>query len=70
MPATPETDVMTFAARDGSPDEVPMQADSVAELKATIADVMQKDTGQAPVLEALLAKGYENLPPCLPVETH
>ena len=39
---------------------------SVSALQATVAEWLRAESGQAPNLAAMLARGYENLRPCLP----
>lgn len=54
------------ASRDGSP-AIQHESDAgIAELRATVAEWLRAEDGNAPDAAAMLARGYENLRPCLP----
>ena len=45
--------------------EAPTPAVIIA-LKSAVGDLLRAETGRAPNLDAMLVRGYESLPPCLP----
>lgn len=55
-----------LASRDGAPAEVAIEASALSALRATVAELMRTQSGQVPRVDELLARGYENLQPCLP----
>ena len=54
------------ASHGGSPSMQAAPDPSVSALQATVAEWLRAESGQAPNLAAMLARGYENLRPCLP----
>jgi hypothetical protein len=57
------------ASRDGGP-AIQHEADAgIAELRAAVAEWLRIENGNAPDAAAMLARGYENLRPCLPAGT-
>lgn len=54
------------ASHGGSPSIQATPDPSVSALRATVAEWLRAETGQVPNLDAMLARGYENLRPCLP----
>lgn len=57
-----------LAAEGGKPGEVALDAQQLIALITAASDLLRRETGHAPNLERLQAKGYENLRPCLPTE--
>jgi hypothetical protein len=53
------------ASHGGSPSMQAAPDPSVSALQATVAEWLRAESGQAPNLAAMLARGYENLRPCL-----
>ncbi len=53
------------ASHQGSPSIQATPDASMASLRATVAEWLRAESGQAPDLAAMLARGYENLRPCL-----
>ena len=60
-----------LAARNGEPVRVEhgLEASIVAALRAAVSATLRAESGHAPTLEELLARGYENLRPCMPSRT-
>ena len=54
------------ASHGGSPSIQTTPDPSVSALQATVAEWLRAESGQAPDLAVMLARGYENLRPCLP----
>jgi hypothetical protein len=54
------------ASHGGSPSIQAAPDPAVSALQATVAEWLRAESGQAPDLTAMLARGYENLRPCLP----
>ena len=54
------------ASHGGSPAIQVAPDPAVSALQATVAEWLRAESGQAPDLAAMLARGYENLRPCLP----
>ena len=54
------------ASHGGSPSIQATPDPSVSALQATVAEWLRAESGQAPDLAVMLARGYENLRPCLP----
>ena len=68
LPATSRAKVPMPPPRASHSGNVSMQIapdPSVSALQATVAEWLRAESGQAPDLGALLARGYENLRPCL-----
>lgn len=57
------------ASRDGSPWVQTDPDPAIAALRSTVADWLRVERGTVPDAAALLARGYENLRPCLPAGT-
>ena len=55
-----------LASRDGSPWMQTEPDPAIASLRSAVADRLRAETGLAPDAAAMLARGYENLRPCLP----
>ncbi len=53
------------ASHQGSPSIQATPDASIAALQATVAEWLRAESGQVPDLAAMLARGYENLRPCL-----
>jgi hypothetical protein len=69
LPATSRAKVPMPPPRASHSGNVSMQIapdPSVSALRATVAEWLRAESGQAPDLAAMLARGYENLRPCLP----
>ncbi|MGH6623133.1 MAG: hypothetical protein ACREBN_04130, partial [Burkholderiaceae bacterium] len=57
------------ASRGGAP-AIQHEADAgIAELRVTVAEWLRIENGQAPDAATMLARGYENLRPCLPASS-
>ncbi len=54
------------ASHGGSPSIQATPDPSVSALQATVAEWLRAESGQVPNVAAMLARGYENLRPCLP----
>jgi mono/diheme cytochrome c family protein len=54
------------ASRDGSPWVQTAPDPAIALLQSTVAGWLRAETGRTPDAAAMLARGYENLRPCLP----
>jgi cytochrome c553 len=68
LPATSRAKVPMPPPRASHGGNVSMQTapdPSVSALQATVAEWLRTESGQAPDLAAMLARGYENLRPCL-----
>ena len=57
------------ASHRGSPSIQATPDSAIASLRATVAEWLRAESGQAPDLAAMLARGYENLRPCLQANT-
>jgi len=57
------------AALNGGPHEQLKPDAAIAPLQATVAEWLRRESGTAPEVDTLLARGYENLRPCLPPAT-
>ena len=55
-----------LASRDGSPWTQTAPDPAVAALQSIVADWLRAETGRVPDAAEMLARGYENLRPCLP----
>jgi hypothetical protein len=53
------------ASHQGSPSIQATPDASIAALQATVVEWLRAESGQVPDLAAMLARGYENLRPCL-----
>ncbi|HEX5862718.1 MAG TPA: hypothetical protein VF014_00340, partial [Casimicrobiaceae bacterium] len=55
-----------LASRDGSPWTQTAPDPAIALLQSTVASWLRAETGRVPDAAEMLARGYENLRPCLP----
>ena len=56
-----------LASREGSPWSQVAPDPAVIAMQSTVAGWLRAETGRTPDAAEMLARGYENLRPCLPV---